>query len=305
VAEFEIITDLEPGREIWERVIPRQSLTDLWEVRDCFQRFFRRPAAFVVGREGDIVTGFLPLSWIVESGVWGYFPGETWQGKTWLEQNRITFRDPGVLSGLLRRVPGPCRIRYLLPYPGAEAVDETGYLFSPPACNYEFDGYLAEFSSKSRRRLRKELDAFSARGLEFRYDRPEDFDLIVEMNISRFGESSYFSDRRFLESFRRLAGLLRERGWMRMTTVLVEGRPAACDLGAVYNGIYTLLAGGTDADFPGVAKVINLHHIERACRDHYDLVDFLCGDFSWKTLFHLDPRPLYLIASPGPVSDEV
>lgn len=300
--QFEIITDLEPGREIWERVIPRESLTDLWEVRDCFQRCFGRPAAFVVGREGDDVTGFLPLSWIEETGLWGYFPGETWQGKTWLEGNRIPARDPEVLAGLLRRLPGPCKIRYLLPYPGAEEVDETGYLFSPPAYDFRFDNYLAEFSSKSRRRLRKELDAFEERGLEFRYDRPEDFDLIVEMNISRFGESSYFADPRFTESFRLLAGLLRERSWARLTTVLVEGRPAACDLGAVYNGVYTLLAGGTAGDFPGVAKVINLHHIERACREKLRLVDFLCGDFSWKTLFHLSPRPLYLLSA-APVDE--
>jgi len=25
----------------------------------------------------------------------------------------------------------------------------------------------------------------------------------------------------------------------------------------------------------------------------YKEVDFLCGDFSWKKLFHLTPRPLY------------
>ncbi len=302
MAEFEIITELEPGREIWERVIPRESLTDLWEVRECFGRHFRRPAAFITAREGDETVGFLPLSWIEEAGLWGYFPGETWKGKTWLEGNRIPSRDPEIISGLLERIPGPRRIRYLLPTPATETVDETGYLFVPPRYGYEYENYLAEFSSKSRRRLRKELDAFAERGLEFRHDRFEDFDLIVEMNISRFGDDSYFADPRFRESFRDLAGLLRERSWVRMTTVLVGGRPAACDLGAVYNGVYTLLAGGTDGDFPGVAKVINLHHIERGCREKLELVDFLCGDFAWKTLFHLSPRPLYLIADP--TSDE-
>jgi hypothetical protein len=303
VIEFEIITDLEPGREIWERTIPRESLTDLWEIRDCFQRCFQRPSAFVVAREKGYVIGFLPLSWIEEAGSWGYFPGESWHGKTWLEGNRILARDPGVLSGLLERVPGPCCLRYLPLRTGLETVDEIGYLFAPPDYSYDFDNYLAEFSSKSRRRLRKELDGFKGRGLEFRYDQPEDFDLIVEMNISRFGLSSYFSDPRFLKSFRELFETLRERSWMRLTTVLIEGRPAAADLGAVYNGVYTLLAGGTELDFPGVAKLINLHHIERGCRERYKLVDFLCGNFSWKTLFHLTPRPLYLITSPEPDDD--
>lgn len=301
MAEFEIITDLEPGREIWEKLILRRSLTDLWEVRNCFQRRFQRPAAFILGREGGAITAFLPLSWIEEAGVWGYFPGETWGGRTWLEGNRIIARDGATLAGLLARSPGPYHLRYLLPHPGLETVDETGYLFSPPGCGYEYNNYLSEFSSKSRKRLRQEMDAFSARGVEFRYDSPEDFDLIVRMNISRFGEKSYFSDPRFRESFRDLADLLGQRGLARLTTVLVEGRPAACDLGAVYNGAYTLLAGGTESDYPGVAKLINLHHIERACREKLELVDFLCGDFSWKSLFHLSPRPLYLISSSPPV----
>lgn len=302
MVEFEIITDLEPGREIWERTIPRESLSDLWEVRDCFQHCFQRPCAFVVAREEGEVIGFLPLSWIEEAGGWGYFPGESWNGQTWLEGNRILARDSGVLSGLLERIPGPYCLRYLLPRVGLETVDEIGYLFAPPDYSYDLDNYLAEFSSKSRRRLRKELDGFEERGVEFRYDQPEDFDLIVEMNISRFGASSYFSDPRFLKSFRELFELLRERSWRRLTTVLIEGRPVASDLGAVYNGVYTLLAGGTESDFPGVAKLINLHHIERSCRERFELVDFLCGDFSWKTLFHLAPRPLYLITSPE--SDE-
>jgi CelD/BcsL family acetyltransferase involved in cellulose biosynthesis len=77
--------------------------------------------------------------------------------------------------------------------------------------------------------------------------------------------------------------------------VLVGGKVAAVDIGAVWGSTYTVLAGGTQPDFPGIAKLINLHHIEWACNQNFMEVDFLCGDFNWKNRFHLTPRPLYEI----------
>jgi CelD/BcsL family acetyltransferase involved in cellulose biosynthesis len=88
---------------------------------------------------------------------------------------------------------------------------------------------------------------------------------------------------------------------LRITTVLIGGRLAAVDMGAIWNGTYTVLAGGTDADFPGVAKLINLHHLEWACQQRMTMVDFLCGDFNWKERFHLTPRQLYQIIKPHAV----
>ena len=56
-----------------------------------------------------------------------------------------------------------------------------------------------------------------------------------------------------------------------------------------------MLAGGTNHEFPGVAKLINFHHLEIACHQRFDSVDFLCGDFGWKRRFRLVARPLYQI----------
>ncbi len=66
-------------------------------------------------------------------------------------------------------------------------------------------------------------------------------------------------------------------------------------MGAVWNNTYTVLAGGTHRDFRGVAKLINFHHLDWACENRLDSVDFLCGDFGWKRRFHLTARPLYKI----------
>ena len=139
------------------------------------------------------------------------------------------------------------------------------------------------------------LNPIETRGLRYRFDHYPDVGKLFQMNIGSFREKSYFYDRRFLKSFEDLACWLKAQGLLRITTLLIGDEVAAVDIGAVWNGCYTVLAGGTNPDFPGAAKIINFQHLEWACRQKIALVDFLCGDFGWKSRFHLQPRPLYLI----------
>jgi Acetyltransferase (GNAT) domain len=296
-----IVSDLAECRAIWQEVMPGDYLTDLWEVRDCFNRHFVNRPHFIVAEDGNGIQGLLPLSWIDEYGCYGFFPGETWQGKTWLEQNRIICNGVYEIGDLLAACPQSYHLRYLTSLPGIPAgedtVDEIGYLFIPPDHNYDMANYLGEFSRKSRKNILRELAAIESLGVTYRHDDIRDFDTMVELSMERFGSKSYFFDPRFRESFRALAKMFQEKGWLRFTTVLIKDEPAAVAMGCVYRGVYTLLAGGTNSRYLGVAKLINFHHMQRSCEEKLDRVDFLCGDFNWKKLFHLTPRPLYLMTN--------
>jgi hypothetical protein len=48
---------------------------------------------------------------------------------------------------------------------------------------------------------------------------------------------------------------------------------------------------------------MNMYHIEYAFINRLFKMDFLCGDFHWKKLFHLTPEPLYKYISPAPVEE--
>jgi hypothetical protein len=283
--------------------MPDRLITDLWDVRACFDRHFRRPLHFLVCEDEGAVAGLLPLCWIEEADGHAYFPGETWGRKTWLEQNRIVASSEAAVEALLAHCPGHSHVRYLLPPPGGWAngtpVDEIGYLFHPPRYGFDLDCYFKEFRRKTAKRLQREVSELTALGLELRIDHLPDFEEMVRLNLSRFGERSYYHDPRFREAFRDLMTLLHDRGWLRMTTVILGGQIAAVDMGCIYHGTYTLLAGGTHAGFPGVAKLINLRHMDYACRERLEVVDFMCGDFGWKTMFHLAPRPLYVLSEDG------
>jgi hypothetical protein len=296
-----IISDLEACRQIWQQVMPAESIADLWEVRDCFQRYFKHRPNFIVAEDSRGICGLLPLSWIEESQCYGYFPGEIWHGKTWLEKNRIYACGETPLSDLLAHLSSPYYLRYLLPHAGRGdgemAIDEIGYLFVPPHYDFEIQNYFREFSRKSIKQILREVAAIEELGVSYRYDEIADFDLMIEMNISRFGADSYFYDSRFKEGFKSLANYLNEKGWLRFTTVLINGEPAAVDMGCLYRNVYTVMAGGTSSRFRGVAKLINLHHMQWACQQRLQQVDFLCGDFHWKKQFHLTPRPLFLFSN--------
>ena len=293
--------DLKNAQKLWQRHWPQNCLFDLWPVRACFQSQYKHTPHFIVATENGQYRGMLALSWIDEEQYFGQFPGELWQGKTWLEQNKLLASDPDVLTALLDHVPSEIRVRYLsadalLAAEPSVTVDEIGYLFCPPQYGYSFQGYMGSFSGKSRKKIGRELDLLKARGLSYRYDRIADVDIMFRLNIENFKEQSYFDEPRFLRSFENLIAWLHHKNLLRVTTVLLGGKIAAVDIGAVWNSTYVVLAGATDTDFPGVAKLINLHHIEWSCQQRLSEIDFLCGDFNWKNRFHLTPRPLYKIA---------
>ena len=296
--------DLDEARYIWEKVWPKQQLFDLWEVRKCFQDVFNRTPHFLIAEDNGRISGALALSWIQDQGSYGYFPGETWQGKTWLEQNRIIASDAKILRALIRHIPCNTHIRYLTqdgllfgdtPY----AVDEVGYLFFPKQYHYCFENYFSEFSQKSRKNINRELRRFDDMGVSFRFNRLCDIDLMFDMNREAFGAQSFFANPAFYESFKKLLIWMARHQILHLTTSVVGGEIAAVDVGAVYNGVYTVMAGGVNKDFPGIAKLINFQHLKWACRQRFASVDFLCGNYGWKERFHLVPRPLYKIEMPA------
>ena len=295
---------------MWTQLMPAEFISDLWEVRACFQNHYGHRPRFIITEDEGQIVGFLPLSWNDENKQYNYFPGETWESKTWLEQNRIIANSSDILKAMLASLDEPYYLRYLRNdgyWCGSDdRIDELGYLFLPENYDFDISRYYQAFSHKTAKRLKKELSEWNRYRVEWRFDRPDDFDILCQMNRARFGRLSYFHDERFLESFRSLLWLLHERGWLRLVTVIIDGEPAAVDMGSLYNRMLTMLAGGTNEKYRGIAKLINMHHITYACEQKLDSVDFLCGDFNWKTLFHLTPTPLYMLeGQPQKVSKPV
>lgn len=298
-----IITDLEACKKLWNKLIPSKNLFDLWEFRFCFQRHFRHKPHFLLLEDRKGIAGMVPLSYVEDLDLFVFFPGETWKGKTWIERTPIYLREQSLLAALPSFCPERTYLRYMeVPeetYSPDLEIDEIGYVLYPPDINFDLTVYGKRFSNKKFKAIMKVIESFSGADSAFHRNRLEDLDVLVNMSLQHFGPASYLYDQRFRDGFLELIYSLYNKGWLRMMSLEIDGRTAAVDTGALIGGAYTVFLGGTHPDFLGVAKVMNMHHIEFACQQGLQKVDFLCGDFHWKKLWHLDPEPLYKFVSPS------
>jgi hypothetical protein len=295
------VSDLAECEKLWRAVVRPKTIFDLWEFRMCFHRNFQFDPNFMVMEDSKGVAGLIPLCYVPELDIHAFFPGELWKGRTWIERTPVYTREEHFLPELLFSCPDRTYLRYmelgLEPELEEMEIDEISYGLCPAALDFDMTVYLQRFSGKRLKELVKVIRKLTGDTAAYYTNREDDFDDLTAMNISRFGSDSYLYDPRFRQSFRDLAVFLKRNGWLRMVTLEIDGRKAAIDLGAVCSGGYTVLLGGTNPDFLGAAKVINMHHIEYAFGERMTKIDFLCGDFHWKRMWHLDAEPLYKYVS--------
>jgi hypothetical protein len=297
------VTDLDACKALWNAFLEPRNISDRWDFRLCFHNYFHNTPHFLVLEDKKGVFGLVPLAYVPDRDIFVFFPGEDWKGKTWLERTPVYCREPLGLEELLSECPDRSYLRYmevdesLLPL--AADIDEIAYVLAPPKFHFDMNAYCSRFARKRLKSIMKEIASVRGCDYTWRVNHLPDFDRMVHMNRSNFGHHSYFADARFADSFRDVVALLDRKGWLRMVSLEIDGKTAAVDLGAVYRDTYTVFLGGTDPDYRGVAKVMNMHHLEFACARCLEKVDFLCGDFTWKKLWHLDAQPLYRFISPA------
>jgi hypothetical protein len=302
------ITDLDECQKLWGTFIRPRRVSDLWEFRLCFQRYFNCKPCFLILEDQEGMAGMAPLSYVAETDMFVFFPGETWKGMTWTERTPLYLRDPAFLSELLFSCPERTYLRYMeVPeeslLPDLE-VDEIGYVLYPLILDCGVATYHKRFATKKLKGIMKVIRSLTDTDTTFHFNRLQDFDVLVQMSHQNFGANSYLHDYRFRESFRDILNFFQRKGCLRMVSIEINGTVAAIDLGAVYQGTYALFLGGTHPGFPGIAKAMNMHHVQFACNEGLRKIDFLCGDFHWKKLWHLDPEPLYKYVSPALTSRE-
>jgi len=297
-----VVTDPYLCEKLWKSIIPARSVSDLWEFRMCFQKYYKNRFSFLVMEERGNIYGILPLSCIDSLDIMTFFPGETWKDKTWLERTPVYAINHDILYRLLSDCTERTYLRYMegdAEYiPDQLVSDETGYVVYPGRLKYDKENYRARFSNKKYKSIMRDVNTIMDMGASFHLNRIEDFELLVEMSIERYGTDSYLQDTRFRESFRDIIRFLDQKGYLRMVSLELDGKTMAVDAGALYNGVYTIFLGGIFSRIPGLPKAMNMYHIDYALNNRAYKVDFLCGDFNWKKLWHLDEEPLFKLVSP-------
>ena len=291
------VTDLNLCQRLWTMLFPAKNVFDLWDFRLCFHRHYRHEPHFFLLEDGNGIAAMVPLSYVDDLDMYVFFPGEIWNQKTWMERTPIYLRESHLLYEALDACPDRTYLRYMemdADFNLADfEIDETGYAVYPSQLDYDLNNFSKRFHNKKYKDIIRVIRSFMEAGGAFHYNRLNDFDVLVDMSLRRYGSYSYLDDVRFRDGFRDITHFLHQKGWLRMVSLEIKGKTVAVDVGAEFGGTYTVFLGGTDPESIGVAKVMNMHHVEWACREKMNKVDFLCGDFHWKKLWHLDPEPLY------------
>ncbi len=291
------VTDLDQCEKFWKTFISPRYISDLWEFRLCFHKHFQHKPVFLVMEDHKGIAGLVPMSYVQKLDTFCMFPGEMYNNRTWLERTPVYIRDDCSIHDLLKVCPENSYLRYLdisdssVDYDFSE--DEIGYVMYPGDMDYNINNYHKRFSNKKLKAINKVIRSYSGQECEIILDRLEDYDCLVEMSIQQFGSRSFMYDKRFQRSFKDVLIFLHKKKMLRMISCVIGGELAAIDIGGIYKGIYTVFLGGTDSRFPGIAKLMNMNHIEYGFSEKLYKVDFLCGDFHWKILWHLNQEVLY------------
>ena len=300
-ASIRVVRDLAECEALWRRLTPDEVVTDLWEVREIFHRRFQRTLHFVVLERDGGVAGFLPLCRLPETGGFCIFPGETWHGKTWIEQNRLIAQSAQDLALCARPRPARstsatfCRSRAARKPPRCWTKSAT---FSIPQTTTTGSRPTGK---PSRARPASAWAANSkpskTRAWSISSTSRDAFERLVEMNLSRFGADSYFHDERFLGSFRDWVAFAPGQGLASNHHGLHRGRHGGHRRGLPLQGhVHDARGRHPRATFRGWRSSSTCTTCERACEERMREVDFLCGEFNWKDKFHLTPRPLYMFS---------
>jgi CelD/BcsL family acetyltransferase involved in cellulose biosynthesis len=125
----------------------------------------------------------------------------------------------------------------------------------------------------------------------------EGIDRLVDLHNLRWqgrGGSDAFHTAELVRFHRTFAPLALKRGWLRLFTLWVDERPAACLYGFVYQSKFYFYQSGFHPDFEknSVGLVLMGMAIERAIEEGAEEFDFLHGDEPYKRHWAHETRVL-------------
>lgn len=274
---------------MWRAMVDDRDMFDVWEYRAAFFEAEHLTPHFIVASEDGVDIGLLAL-WHRKAEDWlEFFGGEL------MEHNRFQTTRRDVASALLGALFG----RYWLNY--IETSETELVALTQEDASYALDlssfgsvdAYLASFSGKHRKNLRRDLDAIQGLGPLVYLNRERDVDALIEITNERFGSGSFLANPLFVKGFRKLVDAARRRGELHLISIEIGEKVVATQLAIEHRNVYTVLIGAALSSPLNVGKRLIMEHLHNADRLACRTVDFLSTEPGWKKLWNLTPTPNY------------
>lgn len=286
--EFKICKDIGECGKLWNLFSPSKRLFDVWDFRLCFYDNEDNNPYFIVGYEGKNPIGLIPLQFSKNKSQYSYFGG-------WFpERNSFFLKGKAKLAEFLEQCPEGTFIE------GIDTAEGKYYNFLEDECTYyldlsryshSFEKYFSSFDRKRQKNLNRELKNLPKHFIF--HNRMEDFDRLVELNIKQYGEDSKFNNETIKNGIHKMACLANKKGILDMTSLEINGKTEAVDIGIVYGQWYHAIIGGANSrKIPGIGKLMTILDIKNAIAKKTDFVDFAATSGHWKEMWNFDMEML-------------
>ena len=164
----------------------------------------------------------------------------------------------------------------------------------------DWDDFLASASKNMREKIRR-----STRRLEHEHElafelceRPDQvgpmMETLFDLHTLRWGDAGRFGSPPIKSFHRDFATVAMERGWLRLWTMRIDGRPAAAWYGFRFGGVEAYYQSGRDPrlDRHSVGFLMLIRTLKAAFDDRMATYGFLRGDEPYKERFATDNRSL-------------
>lgn len=286
--EFKIYQDIGECRKLWNLFSPKKRLFDLWDFRLCFYDNNGNEPYFIVGYEGKNPVGLIPLQFTKSKNQYNYFGG-------WFpERNSFFLKDKAKLAEFLEQCPESTFIEGIDSAEGKYydfLEDEYTYYLDLSKYNNSFEKYFSSFDKKKQKNISRELKNLPKYSIF--HNRTEDFERLVELNIKQYEEDSKFNNEAIKNGIYKMTCLANKKSILDMTSLEINGKTEAVDIGIVYGQWYHAIIGGANSQkIPGIGKLMTILDIKNAIAKKAGFIDFAATSGHWKDSWKFEKEML-------------
>ena len=286
--KFKICQDIDECGLLWNLFSPKKRLFDIWDFRLCFYDNHEQEPYFIVGYQGKNRVGIVPLQFTKSKNQYTYFGG-------WFpERNSFFLKDKIKLAEFLEQCPQGTFIEGIDTSEGRHYIfpeDEYTYFLNLPKYNNSFEDYFSSLDKKRQKNFNRELKKIPK--YKIYRNRLGDFDRLAELNINQYEEDSKFNSEVIKNGIYKMTNLAHKKGILDMTSLEINGRTEAVDIGIVYKECYYAMIGGANSQkIPNLGKLMTMLDIKNAIAKKARFIDFAATSGYWKEMWHFEKEML-------------
>lgn len=287
---FQVVSDFEQAKQLWEKFSNNELLFDTWEFRNCFYKYDNFPIYFIVGYDQGEPIGILGLQRNTEQNYLEFFGG------SWMEDNKVLVKSgyEGAIPNFYAQIQ---ETAHMIAINQADQFTQglplDDYKFQLDLTNYKtYTDFIEDkFNKKSQDTFRRKIRKIEENKIEIIENNDADIETLIEFNLKTFGDDSSFINEKRKSAYRDFLNLSFEK---HLISIKVNDVLQSVSLNLKHNGImYYLNAGSNNEEIPNLGSYTLLTDIQKSIDLGCKTFDALMISYNWKERWHFNMIPYH------------